>query len=137
MLAPRGVHDCIWNFARRPPRVNSGDRIEITSFISRDRSMFQIPIQAGVPIFAHLTVTPFANAPGQHAVLVRWENRLPQAYTVLFERFRRDNPPNGDSQPDNIDEAVVPAMEPNPVGETYGTVDQTQCADTNIYRYVS
>ncbi|KAI1665771.1 hypothetical protein Ptr902_13097 [Pyrenophora tritici-repentis] len=138
VLAPRaGVHDCIWAFAVRPPRVNSGSRLEITSFIARDQRMADLVIQANVPIRATVQATPSQAGANQHNVVISWTNNLFDGYTVLFERFLRTAPPDPsiNRQPDNIDEAILPAAQPNPFGASPGSVVQTHCVDTNRYRY--
>lgn len=94
-------------------------------------------IQNGVSIYAHLTVSPNPAGAGFHNVQIRWENRLYTSYTVLLERFRRDAPPSQGGQPDNIDEAILPAANPGVIFDSYGSVTQTHCVDTNRYRYVS
>ncbi|KAI0574421.1 hypothetical protein Alg215_08593, partial [Pyrenophora tritici-repentis] len=43
--------------------------------------------------------------------------------------------PSINRQPDNIDEAILPAAQPNPFGASPGSVVQTHCVDTNRYRY--
>lgn len=135
IISPDGVHDCVWAFTLRPPRVNSANRIEITSFINRLQNMNEQPLQANVPIRWSLQVVA---GPDQNhrTIRVRWENRIYERYTVLLERFRRDQDISTE-QPDNIDEARLPAADPGLIFDTPGRVSQTHCVQTTGYRYVS